>query len=139
MPLERVLEHPDEDVAPEVKARLRAQADQLDPLALQEAKERLLLQLQQTRSRAQQTAALMSEARTAPPQERQEARSGRCTSRARARGERRQERAAPSLRLSSSLRGSAQARRSKGTNAAPQVLQQRRHLAASGTKMALLR
>jgi len=108
--LERVLERPDEEVAPEVKARLRAQADQLDPLALQEAKERLLLQLQQTRSRAQQTAALMSEARTAPPHERKEARSGRSTARARARGERRQERAEPSpepaavrLRSSSAL------------------------------------
>jgi len=33
-----VLERPDQEVVPEVNERLRAQADQLDALALQEAK-----------------------------------------------------------------------------------------------------
>ena|GEM_PF-5849570 len=103
-PLERVLERPDEGVAPELKARLRAQADQLDALLLV-AKEHLL-QLRQTRSRAQQTAALTSEAGTAPPHEKQEAKSGSCTAHARTREEQRHERAAPSLRLNPSLRGS---------------------------------
>jgi len=46
-----------------------AQAEQLDALALQEAKQRLLLQLQQARSRAHKTPALISEARTALLQE----------------------------------------------------------------------
>ncbi len=104
-PLARVLARPDNEVPAAVKARLQAQAAALDPLALQEEKERLVMQLLHSRSRAQQAADLL-------------ARRQRHTPRAARRHTTRPARhlpprhAAPSLRLSSSLRGSAQARRS---------------------------
>lgn len=61
-PLERVLERPDEEVPATVKARLRALAEQFDPLRTQRMKEALLLRLLHTRSRAQQSADLIAAA-----------------------------------------------------------------------------
>lgn len=118
-PLQRVLEHADEEVAPAIKAQLRAQAARLDPLALQEAKERLLVRLLQTPTRAQETATLSA---SAAPKRRVayaaiKPETGTHVSAGQAYGmcERQQRaHAAPSLRLSSSLRGSAQSRRSLG-------------------------